>query len=131
MPLSHTIVWIDHRDATIIDFSFDDQHVLTVHHDMEDRKLHHKANTIGSGRVLDDPRYFEEIIAAMGNAHEVLIAGPGTAKLAFRKYLDQRHASLGKRVVGVETLDHPSEGELLAYARRYFKAVDQLAGPIR
>ena len=34
-----------------------------------------------------------------------------------------------KRVVGVETLDHPSDRELLAYARKYFRRVDSLLGP--
>jgi hypothetical protein len=28
--------------------------------------------------------------------------------------------------LGAETLDHPSEGELLAFARKYFKRVDEL-----
>jgi hypothetical protein len=29
-------------------------------------------------------------------------------------------------VVGVESLDHPSDGELLAYAKKYFTRVDGL-----
>ena len=128
MSLRHTIVWIDHQDAKVIDFSFDDKHVLNVHHEGSDRKLHHKANTIGSGRVPEDPHYFEQIVAAMGAAHEVLIVGPSTAKLAFKKHLDRRQPGLANKVVAVETLDHPSEGELLAYARKYFKAVDQMSG---
>jgi hypothetical protein len=28
--------------------------------------------------------------------------------------------------VGVETVDHPSDGQLLKYARSYFKAVDRM-----
>ena len=128
MSLSHTIVWLDHQDAKIIDFSFDDKHVLNVHHEGGDRKLHHKVNTIGSGKTPEDPHYYHDIVTALGDAHEVLITGPGNAKLSLKKHLDKHYASLAKRVVGVETLDHPSAGELLAYARRYFKAVDQLAG---
>lgn len=128
MSLRHTIVWLDHQDAKIIDFSFDDKHVINVHHEGGDRKLHHKVNTIGSGKSPEDPQYYRDIVVALGDAHELLIAGPGNAKLSLMKHLDKHHASLAKRVVGVETLDHPSEGELLAYARRFFKAVDQLTG---
>jgi hypothetical protein len=31
-------------------------------------------------------------------------------------------------VVGVETTDHPSVDQLLAYARKYFKRIDALRG---
>jgi hypothetical protein len=31
-----------------------------------------------------------------------------------------------KSIVGVETVDHPSDGQLVAYARRYFKAEDRM-----
>jgi hypothetical protein len=64
----------------------------------------------------------------MGAAHEILIVGPSTAKIAFKKHLHRRQPALAKKVVAVETLNHPSEGELLAYARKYFKAVDQMSG---
>jgi hypothetical protein len=29
-------------------------------------------------------------------------------------------------IVGVETIDHPSDRELVAHARRYFKAEDRM-----
>ncbi len=128
MSLRHTIIWLDHQDAKVIDFSFDDKHVVNVHHEGGDRKLHHKVNTIGSGRVAEDPQYFEQIVRAVNGAHEVLITGPSTAKLAFRKHVERHETALAKRVVGMEALDHPSEGELLAYARKYFKAFDQMNG---
>ena len=53
---------------------------------------------------------------------------PAQAKVAFRHYIDEKHRDVAKRVVGVETLDHPSDGELLAYARKYFVKVDQMLG---
>jgi hypothetical protein len=31
-----------------------------------------------------------------------------------------------KIIVGVETVDHPSDGQLVAYARRCFKAEDRM-----
>jgi hypothetical protein len=130
MSLRHTIIWLDHQDAKVIDFSFDDKHVANVHHEGGDRKLHHKVNTIGSGRVAEDPRYFEQIVHAVNGAHDVLITGPSTAKLAFRKHVERHEPALAKRVVGMEPLDHPSEGELLAYGRKYFKAFDQMKGDV-
>jgi hypothetical protein len=31
-----------------------------------------------------------------------------------------------KHVTGVETLDHPTDGALLAHARKYFRAADRM-----
>ena len=33
---------------------------------------------------------------------------------------------LKKKVVGVETIDHPSDGQLVAHARKYFNAADRM-----
>jgi hypothetical protein len=31
-----------------------------------------------------------------------------------------------KAIAGVETVDHPSDGSLVAYARKYFNAFDRM-----
>ena len=61
-------------------------------------------------------------------ATEVLVTGPGQAKVEFRRHVDSRHPLFAKRVLGVESLDHPSEGQLLAFARQYFLKIDQMLG---
>lgn len=33
---------------------------------------------------------------------------------------------MADKVIGVETVDHPTDGQVLAYARRYFRAADQM-----
>jgi hypothetical protein len=33
---------------------------------------------------------------------------------------------MAAKVIGVETVDHPSDGQLVAYARKYFHARDQM-----
>ena len=128
MTFQHAIVWLDHHDARIIDFTFDDQHLVAVHSENGPRKLHRKAMVIGSGKAKEDHHFFDEIVAAIGSAQEVLLVGPGTAKLEFEKDLSKRHAGVAKRIVGMEPLDHPSDGQLLAFARKYFKRYDALQG---
>ena len=32
------------------------------------------------------------------------------------------------KVVGIESVDHPSDGQLLAYARHYFVKIDRMRG---
>jgi stalled ribosome rescue protein Dom34 len=127
----HAIVWLDHREAKVVDFSMDDKHVVNVHHKGGHRQVHHKAGAMGSGHSNDDGHFFDAIVTALDDAKEVLVTGPGNAKVGFREHVAKKHAAFAKRIVGVETLDHPSEGELLAYARKYFKRVDNMLGDTR
>jgi hypothetical protein len=59
----------------------------------------------------------------------VLIVGPASAKHEFFKFVHENHGPLGSRIVGVETADHPTGGEIVAHARSYFKASDRMGGP--
>jgi stalled ribosome rescue protein Dom34 len=122
----HAIVWLDHREARIASFSFGSSRVIEVHSHNPERRMHRKGGEIGSGKALDDHHFFDEIAESLEDIHEVLIAGPSNAKTAFETYVRDRHVDLAKRIVGVETLDHPTDGELLAHARKSFKAIDQL-----
>jgi hypothetical protein len=47
------------------------------------------------------------------------------------KYIDKHEHGFAQRIVGVETLDHPTDGQLLAYARQYFRAKDRMLGRSR
>lgn len=126
MPHVHAIVWLDHRKAKIISFSLGASSEIVVHAQNPEQQIHRKAGSIGSGRAPDDHRFFDEIAASLVGIHEVLIAGPGNAKSAFKTYIGDRHVELASRVVGIETLDHPTDAELLAHAQKSFTAIDQL-----
>lgn len=128
MSYQHAVVWIDHLHATVIDFSVDDQHVAVVEREGGQRQVHRKSGEPGPGKPAPDHHFYDEVAAAVGDAREILIVGPGSAKLELRKDLDARHKAVAQRVVGVEPSDHPSDRELLAYAKKYFKKVDALRG---
>ena len=128
MSYVHAIVWLDHREARIIRFSMGASSEIVVHGHSPERRIHRKAGSIGSGHAADDHHFFDEIAEALSGIQEVLISGPGNAKTAFETYVGDRHVELAGRVVGVETLDHPTDGELLAHARKSFTAIDQLGG---
>ncbi len=128
MSFQHAVVWLDHLRAVVIDFSVDKDHVHFVASDTEQRQLHRKSGTPGSGKAADDHDFFDSVVGAIGDAREVLIVGPGNAKTAFKKDLDHRHPQVADLVVAVETLDHPQVDDLLAFARKYFKRVDNLRG---
>ena len=59
-------------------------------------------------------------------ADAVLITGPANAKTELVKHIHQHEPGKMKAIAGVETVDHPSDGSLVAYARKYFSAFDRM-----
>jgi hypothetical protein len=58
---------------------------------------------------------------AVSDAGEILIIGPASAKMELAKYLREQHSGIGDRIVAVEAADHPSDREIVAHAKKYFK----------
>jgi stalled ribosome rescue protein Dom34 len=116
----HAIVWIDHSQAKIfhIGLSGDDEAILHPH--LPTRHLHHKANSIGSGHAGFDKEFFAQVMNAVNDAGEILIIGPTNAKTELAKYLREQHSDIGKRIVAVEASDHPTDREIIAYAKKHF-----------
>ena len=126
----HAVVWIDHRQARIIHFNADkvDETVVRPHNPA--RQVHHKANSIGSGHAAEDQDFLHRTTAATASTHAVLITGPANAKTELVKHISQHDPALSKLIVGVEALDHPSDGELLDFARHYFRAQDLMSSQL-
>jgi len=128
---NHTVIWIDHKEARVMRVHGDELDKSTVwaptHH------LHRHSR--GAGEPTDHPddaqRFFHELAAVLKDAGEILVVGPSTAKLELLKYLHSRAPELVGQVVGVETVDHPSDGQVVAYAKKYFKAHDEAPRPSR
>jgi MoxR-like ATPase len=87
--------------------------------------VHHKSGVIGSGHAHEDKTFLDAVIAALGTANAVLVTGPGVAKTELIKHIARHAATEMDRISGVETVDHPSDGALVAHARRYFSAADR------
>jgi stalled ribosome rescue protein Dom34 len=128
MSHRHAVVWLDHVEATIIKFSHEGSHELHVRSRMASSKSHSDSGQSGSGHVRDDVEFFDEVARLVGDAREVLIVGPGLAKVAFERHVHKHHRPLAIRIVGVETVDHPTSGEILKFAKTYFQRADQLLG---
>jgi hypothetical protein len=123
---SHAVVWIDHHEARIFHFNAEDVDRLLLHPHNPTRHIHHKANSIGSGHAAEDHEFLQHVAQGIGGAKAVLITGPANAKTELVKHIGNHVPSLKAAIVGVETLDHPTDGELVAYARRYFHADHQM-----
>jgi len=120
----HAVVWIDHHEARVFHFSPSDVERLVLHPDHPTRHIHHKANSIGSGHAAEDQAFLDAVARSIADAGAVLVTGPANAKTELVKHIQKHEPNLMKIIVGVETVDHPSDGELVAHARRYFKVED-------
>ena len=127
----HAVVWIDHREAHVMHVSPDDIEVSIVHPSKPHRHLHHKrgadkGGVVGSGRAPEDKNFYHEVVEALKGAQEILIIGPASAKLNLVKHIHSHDQQMVDKVVGVETVDHPSDAQVVAYARKYFIAADRM-----
>ena len=124
---AHAIVWIDHHEARILHFN--DHEMVCTHVRPNDRHvhLHHKANTIGSGRAPIDHDYHRRVAAQLGDNCLFLIVGPSTAKSELAATLaDAGGPALQARLADVQPIDHPTDNELVAHGRKFFKAYNRM-----
>ena len=124
--LSHAVVWIDHQEAHVIQFNADEHENATVSTRSKHGHLHQKAGVVGSGHHVADQTYLHEVVEAVASANEILIVGPSSAKLELMKHMVKHDANIASKVVGIETVDHPSDAQLLAYAKKSFTRIDHL-----
>src|SRR5512135_1053297 len=122
----HAVVWIDHAETRIFEFGTTGVEQRRIRPTDRPGNIHHKAGTFGSGHAQPDTHYFSAIADALKPIHEVLIVGHGQAKTELAHFIRDHVATLAPRIMGVETLDNPSEGEIVAFARKFFEAKDRM-----
>ncbi|MEQ1521719.1 MAG: translational machinery protein [Aestuariivirga sp.] len=122
----HAVIWIDHHEARVFHFGPTDVEQLVLHPDHPTRHIHHKSNTIGSGHDSLDNGFLHAVAEAIADAGAVLVTGPANAKTELVKHIQHHDPKLMKLILGVETVDHPSDPQLVAFARKFFKAADRM-----
>ena len=122
----HAVVWIDHHEGRVFHFSPTDVDKLVLHPDHPTRHIHHKANSIGSGHASADHDYLHAVAESVADAGAVLITGPANAKTELVEHIRVHDPQLTKLIVGVETVDHPSDPQLVARAKKNFMAADRM-----
>ena len=122
MAHAHAVVWIDHREAKVFHFGLDDvqQDQVKPHHPTQ--HLHHKANSIGSGHAPQDQKYLQDVVDAIGEAGAILIVGPANEKTELLKHIEKHVPAMKAKIAGVEAMDHPTDNQIVAFARHFFKA---------
>ena len=120
----HAVVWIDHQRARILHFNVEEaDRTLVRDHVIRDIRAHEKRT---GHRTEENKPFFEDVAKTIADAGAILIVGPAQEKDFFAKFLAEKHPAIRAHVEGVEKADHPTDGELLDFARRYVKAADHM-----
>jgi len=121
MSLFHAVVWLDHAQAQVL--QFDAEHVQA-----QKVKAHTHYTTQHGSAVRTQHEFYGELCDALQGISEVLVTGPKQGLADFRHYVEKHRTAIAKHIVGYETVDHPSENQLVALARHYFLRYDRMAG---
>ena len=110
----HVAVWMDGEEASVFHVRKKGFDEATVHSPKRRvRTRHHPDDD-------DEGQFFRELAGTLKGADRILVLGPSTAKLLFLRYLRGSDPGLEARIIGLETADHPSDGQIAAHVRRYF-----------
>jgi len=121
MSLFHAVVWTDHRTAQVLEF--DNAHVIA--HKIREHR--HYTAQHGS-EVRDEHAFLGDICDALEGIGEIIVTGSHTALADFRRYAEKHRPKAAERVVAYEVVDHPSDAQLVALARKHFLRHDQMTG---
>lgn len=121
MSAQHALVFIDHDHAKV--FLVDRADPLGA---SLKQQAHHKTSTKHKtdGKAQHDHHLFDEVIKAMHGIEEILVVGPGTAKSELVHHIEKTARHLQPKLVGVEAVDHPTDAQLVALAKKKFKNID-------
>ena len=118
MSTFHAIVWMDHQEAHVV--MFDREHV-------DAQRIRSRSHHKHQGKAVDTAAFYQHIATALKGTHEVLLTGPGLARHDFRTWCSTHEPDTSGRIVDSITTDHPSDAQLVALARQYFKKFDAMA----
>lgn len=127
--MSDYVLWLDSEKAMIFKFTLTGIVKTHLKKDSHDHHTHNKKDHHGDS---DTEHFFRDLALKLKNAEQLLILGPGLAKNHFKTHLETHHtADLAKRIIGMETVDHPTDNQILATARAFYKTYDLYNNPIR
>src|SRR6476620_1375078 len=103
MTTYHALVWMDSAEAHVLSFDRDHLDARTVR-----ARTHHKYQ----GKKGPEAQYFPAISAALAGSHQVLLTGPGSARDAFRSWVDRHVPGASRLIVQSVPTERPTEAQL-------------------
>ncbi|MBP8149551.1 hypothetical protein [Limnohabitans sp. T6-20] len=118
MSTFHAVVWMDHQEAHVV--MFDRAHIQA-------QRIRSRSHHKHQGQANDTAAFFADVATALNGTHEVLLTGSGGARNEFRAWCIQNRPTVAQVIVDNVPSDHPTDPQLVALAKQYFKAFDAMA----
>ena len=112
--MSRSIVLLDRENARIFHLT-EPATKESFHFERPDHHTHRKTH-----EDMESPKFYEEVAEHLKGSGPLLLLGHGVGKGHFKTYLEMRHPTLAKQVIGCETVDAPTDGQVLAMAVKFF-----------
>src|SRR5262245_27798490 len=126
MQAHHAAAWLDHLEARIFFFDRDGAEMRRLTTRLPHHQIHNKAGTIEGKRNPPDETFYDQITASLEPAMEWLIVGPGSAHDELAAHVRSCHPQLAGRIIEVAKVDHPTDNQIVAHARSFFRAADRM-----
>ena len=129
-------VWVDHEKAFIVAAAGERKKMRRLESNVEGRvrlsggsrsRSPYGPQDIASESKREERRkhqlrrYYQNIIRELGDAHEVLIFGPGEAKIELEKEM-RRSKSFAAEIAAIEPADKMTEKQIIAVVRNFFRS---------
>ena len=118
-------IWIDHKKAVIVSASEDGVTTKTLESEVGAHPRYAGQQDGGGEKKYEErhsqhlDRYYDEVIHQVTDAEELLIFGPGEAKLELKERL-RRSKAHSERTIGIETTDKLTEPQIVAKVKEHF-----------
>ncbi|WP_018624426.1 hypothetical protein [Kangiella aquimarina] len=135
MAHSKVGIWLDHREAALVEIS--DKGISTrfiqsgVEEHIDEKRGSRSKTPYGPQGVFAEDKadrrsqnllnqYYSEVASGVNNAESLYIFGPAEAKQEFAKYLDQ-HQNHKPAKVEVESADKMTETQIIETVKKHFR----------
>lgn len=111
MPFLHAVIWLDHHNAKMIHFNGEQAQPRELQAHSHETRQH-------GSEVRTGHEFFGEICDALADTESVLVTGSHVVQADFRHYVGKHRPALAPRITGWETVDHPTQAQLVALGRQ-------------
>jgi stalled ribosome rescue protein Dom34 len=108
------IVWIDRQNAKVFKLGADASK-MALHWAPPENQTHGV-----DAKEHESEKFYHSVASKLQDAKGIVIVGPGIGRTHFKRHLDKHDKALAAKVLAVESADHPTDGQLRAFARKFF-----------
>ncbi len=114
-----TIIWLNRSEAKIIVASPNELIRSTHVQSAEGALFQGTPSEVRKTKTRARKDYYDDIIAQIESAREIVLFGPDNTKEEFLDYLSQSHRGMFSKVIGVESSQDIPEEKIIGRGRKY------------